>query len=378
VTSTNGTAQVCLVDDQPYDAEATLRGSVGGDVVIRARAPSELEPADLEKSDVILVDFELRSGWTRSGDIALLRHPPNGLAIAGVIRAHLLDMKPSRPRAIALYSAELEQVGHQLPPEVRGHALARLHDLEWVFEKKDRDSGRRILELCAAVRALTDDWPDNTEEAERELHRLLSVPVDAAWAGRAKDEIEDCYPPIHELSELSHTLALLRWLAQRVLPYPCFLSDGLSAAARLRLTPAAFDTLAGSTTDLAKELEATHYQGILSEFLGRRWWRAGLDDCLWRWTGGSLSSHDLRAALLQAGLEEPEPLSEPVVVLNNAYQGHGLAEVTDAVRIQPDDWPAFADPAWLRIDEALLSPRLRGLVIRDDRKRLPAAEPPGE
>jgi hypothetical protein len=367
--------QICIVDDQPDKAEATLRGSVGGSVVIRARNPLELEPDDLEASDVILVDFQLESGWMRSSDIPIVRHPPNGLALAGVIRAHLLDAKSTRPRAIALYSAELQQVGGQLPPEVRGHAIARLHDLEWVFEKMDSNAGRMILDLGHAVRALHGQWPDNTAEAESELHRLLAVPSEAEWAGRAADEIEDCYPPIHELSELSHTLALLRWLAQRVLPYPCFLADSLYAAGRLRLTREGFEKVATSGTQYAKDLEQIQFHGILGGFLGARWWRAGLDDCLWRWTDGSLSGRDLREALSHEGIEVAEALTEPVVVLNDHYQPEAIIDVEETVRVQPDDWPPYADAARVRIQDAVASPRLRGLVIRDDRKRLPERSP---
>lgn len=372
---TSGNPVICLVDDQPDKAEATLRGGIERSVVILPRSPSELELSDLETADIILVDFELRARWSRPDGIPIARHPPDGLALAAVIRAHVADAEVNRPRAIALYSAELQKVGEQLPSEVRGHALARLHDLEWVFEKMDADAGRKIVALGWAVHELHAEWPDTAAEAERELHRLLAVPDDAEWSAQAAHEIEDCHPPIHELSELSQTLALLRWLAQRVLPYPCFLADRLYAAARLRLTPEAFDLVAESDSPYAKDLGEVRYQGILSEFLGPRWWRTGLDTCLWRWTGGTLSSRELRATLAKDHLDVPESVPEPVVVINDSYQPHAIVDVGQAVRVQPDDWPPFAELAWVRIEDALASPRLRGLVVRDDRPRLSTAAP---
>jgi hypothetical protein len=361
---------VCLVDDQPSKAEATLRGGIGTAAVIRPRHPEELTIADLTSADVILVDFELRTSWTRVVDLPITRHPPDGLALAAVIRAHLDTVPAKRARAIALYSAELQRVGAQLPAEVRGYALARLHDLEWVFEKMDPDAGRKILALAEAVRSLHGEWPDNTPAAEGELQRLLAAPWEQEWTLRAVDEIEDCHPPIHELSELSHTLALLRWFAQRILPYPCFLADTLHAAARLRVTRDAFAKIAASDSRYGKELADVRYQGILADFLGKRWWRAGIDDCLWRWTDGTLSARDVRKRLESDGFDLPESIAQPVVVIDDAYQPQAIADIEDAVRVQPDDWPPFAEPAWASISNARHSPRLRGLVVRDDRARL--------
>jgi hypothetical protein len=365
---------ICLVDDQPDKAEATLRGSVGSEVVIRARHPSELDYPDLEDADIILVDFELRTRWSRSGGGVLARHPPDGLALAGVIRSHISTFERARPQAIGLYSAELRKVSQQLPAEVRGYAFARLHDLEWVFEKMDDDAGRKILGLGLAVQRLARTWPENAPEAEQELHNLLALPEDVDWSERAADEIEDCHPPIHELSELSHTLALLRWFAQRVLPYPCFLADRFYAAARLRLAPHTFDELVASKTSFGRDLDQVRYRGMLDDFLGVRWWRAGLDTCLWQWTDGSLSARDLASILAKEGVRDPTTTIEPVVVIDEHYQAHSIANVEQALRVQPDDWPSFAEPAWALIEDVIASPRLRGLVIRDHRARLAAEE----
>jgi hypothetical protein len=47
-----------------------------------------------------------------------------------------------------------------------------------------------------------------------------------------------------------------------------------------------------------------------------------------------------------------------------------FAAMEDAVRIRPDDWPPYADQPWTRIELALDEPRLRALVVAEDREKL--------
>ena len=42
-------------------------------------------------------------------------------------------------------------------------------------------------------------------------------------------------------------------------------------------------------------------------------------------------------------------------------------EVTTAVRLQPDDWPTYADDPWLSTESVDLNPDLEALIVIDDR-----------
>jgi hypothetical protein len=44
--------------------------------------------------------------------------------------------------------------------------------------------------------------------------------------------------------------------------------------------------------------------------------------------------------------------------------------VSDAVRIQPDDWPAYAEPAWASLSVVRGDSRLGALVVEDDRAKV--------
>jgi len=46
--------------------------------------------------------------------------------------------------------------------------------------------------------------------------------------------------------------------------------------------------------------------------------------------------------------------------------------VENAVRVQPDDWPSFADAAWMPLELVAQDKALRQLVVHEDRDRLPA------
>jgi hypothetical protein len=48
-------------------------------------------------------------------------------------------------------------------------------------------------------------------------------------------------------------------------------------------------------------------------------------------------------------------------------------DITQAVRIQPDDWPVFAEQAWARLVDAREHPQLATAVIAADRNKLSSA-----
>ena len=66
---------------------------------------------------------------------------------------------------------------------------------------------------------------------------------------------------------------------------------------------------------------------------------------------------------------EPTASPQPVVCVDENYQPLSEAcDSTEVVRIQPDDWPPYADLAWTTITLARENPRLSALVLEQDRE----------
>ncbi|MEA2230469.1 MAG: hypothetical protein QOD83_285 [Solirubrobacteraceae bacterium] len=371
--------RVLIIDDEPVEARALMHA-----LVRQGKAdiyePDDLTPDVLNGNDVILVDYDLSQWPAAMQDADPARSPADGLALAAVLRSRVMpDYRKGRPVAFALHSSQLDRIGGNLDREVREHAIARVHNLEWVFDKRP-DTGlpplaERVWQFAAAVRSLPDSWPAEPDEARQALAALLEwsdqLPAaDLAWA-----HVLRCHPPLHELSVATDGLTCLRWLAHRILPYPCFLSDALHVAVRLHLDP---DELRndgeGDLDGLAHALAQRRYGGALSELVGPRWWRAAIDEWLWSLgSGAPLDGAALHAALERVAGRTLKPLDidSPVVVLDERYRPQPKpASIADAVRIQPDDWPPFADDAWATLDLVAEHPRLRDQVVPDDRDLL--------
>lgn len=154
------------------------------------------------------------------------------------------------------------------------------------------------------------------------------------------------------------------------MPYPCFLFDTHHLAVRLRVTHRSL--IAALDTGLGKLLEPAAYRGVLADFLGARWWRAGVESLLWE-LGGSMAAKRLHLRLADiAGVSvEPLTISEPVVCIDENYAA--LDEPfggDDVVRIMPDDWPSYAGQAWTTVALAHEHPRLAAIVTESDLTRL--------
>ena len=168
-------------------------------------------------------------------------------------------------------------------------------------------------------------------------------------------------------------MLFLRWLLHQVLPYPCFLWDVNWVAARLRLHVDELERLMDSDCDLARDLERMKYSGILKGFLGNRWWRTAMEDYAWELGGGSLSGpreFDDRLRKKAAADVALVRVPDPVVCLDSEFQPHGVASPQDAVRVRPDYWPPFADPAWMTIDTVRDDAELRAMVVPLDQYRV--------
>jgi hypothetical protein len=71
------------------------------------------------------------------------------------------------------------------------------------------------------------------------------------------------------------------------------------------------------------------------------------------------------------GALQPSAEREPVVCVDADLRPLPTSQkASAAVRIQPDDWPIYADQPWVTLDLARSNPRIAAIVIQQDRDRL--------
>lgn len=385
---------VLFIDDSELTSQLELERNLGQhDVNVRLRPPEEAIESDLRWADVVVVDYFLTNWPERDDTASVARAPRDGLAAAASIRSALLPPLTERgpgspaPRAVAfaLWSGNLKEASFDLPEVVLPHVFSRENNIEWAFRREEllADEGARQVALLAyAVQALPERWPREAPLAEEQMFAMLDLGTgeetsgEKFWIADARRQALDCRPPLHELSERSHGLVLLRWLLHRIFPYPCFLFDELQLCARLRV-----DALEGGHTDvdsLYRTLAPYEYTGMLAGFRGRRWWRAGVEDWLFTATEGQSGSPGEVASIAKChGALVTKTWVRPVVVIGgDLARSSTFAEVEQTVRVRPDDWPPFADDAFALRDEARVDPGLRDLVDPADRPLLESAPMP--
>jgi hypothetical protein len=288
------------------------------------------------------------------------------VALAAVLRSHTgIDSQ----KAFALHSGRLDGLSGGLPPASHLHVIARLNNLEWVFSKTDTDNARplpqQVLSLARALGRLPSTWPTSQPGRMRTILEHLLKISDRKWRERAWKHVEECHPPIHDLSPPMHEVAVIRWMLHSILPYSTFLWDFRYLAARLRVTPRSLVTALNKTDSFAKTLGQFRYTGILHDFVEDRWWRPGVEHWLWDLT----KANTFDVAALSKSLRrlsrhlEPVSIKEPVVVFDAELRPtDDLSELAEAVELQPDDWPPYAGRPWARRDIASATPRLRSLI----------------
>ena len=358
--------RILLVDDQE-EMQSPLIGTLDSHGY-RAVAlhPENVTVADVQESHLVLVDYHLQD-WPERDTASFSRQPSTGIALLAVLRDHFRSAN-DHPIGFALNTARFRELPNSLPPPVTKHALARAHNFEWIFDKETPADVLAMCSLASACRDLPDNW-----EAYRSfdhLERLLGLP-DTPWSDIARMDVMECRPPIHELSGSTDGLAFVRWLLHRILPYPCFLYDKHSLAVRLGLPTAELEPII--TTNLAPDadvLEPVRYHGILSSFAGPRWWRAGVEALLWIQTRSKPFNRDAIRRFVQSISPHPLRSIPPrfgVLAINEHYDFFGFpVEISSAVRVQPDDWPPYADDSWTTRSAFEQSEVLQAIALPDD------------
>ncbi len=368
---------VVVVDDEPETQRTVFRHAPPERARFEILSPDEVDEEVLNSADLVMVDYVIDNWEARDNTPRLGLRPGNGIALTAVLREHAGRLE--NPTGFALNTGKPGALW-LTPAETRTHLIARNYNLEWVFLKSDGDQNiRQAISLASAIRRLPPTWPgDDHARATYLVQRLLGLMRGTdedsrpPWTSMALSDVESCRPPLTELAERNHGLLFLRWLLQRILPYPCFLYDSHRLAARLRVSHACLKgALVG---ELGDWLRPYIFQGVLQDFAGDRWWRSGVEYALWEITGGlSVTAGDLREELSRRANVELRPAlaADPIICIDENYQVLDEAlSLGQVVRIQPDDWPSYASQAWTTIELAKQHPRLRAMVLDEGQDQL--------
>jgi hypothetical protein len=127
--------------------------------------------------------------------------------------------------------------------------------------------------------------------------------------------------------------------------------------------------LAPSTNWLA-ELQRVRYTGPLESFMGRRWWRPGIDQLVWLLDEAAAKSGTRLEALVSAvpGFQfgELKPSSSHAVMFNEDLLETAIGTIEEAIQVHPPGWPAEALEPWMRKAEVKADPVLMAMADPND------------
>lgn len=293
----------------------------------------------------------------------------NGLSLFQKWRAAMGD---GRPTTVVVSNDLQKALGQDPGPIARRHVIAQRIGVEWIGDKS-RDTVERILQLEDAANGIAKSSKalegQNSGDLVFDLASfcldVLKVPAEASWANSAQRQVDRARPPRIGSGGGGVVRVTVGWLLAHVLPYPSFLLTDAEAALRLGVTPASVEKLERND---AGPLGAAVYKGPLCDFLGRRWWRAGIDRLAFDATGTEASYEEALAKATGSTDWEHLTLTEPVLLSNaDLVETNEVAEASECVRVVDEDFPADVEPAWVRINEAKADRQLAAKVIFEDR-----------
>jgi len=366
---TNARPFVLHIDDDDLSAWAQV-ANANTSIELEVVHPNEVTQELLEKASVVLVDLRL-DDWEERDQAPFALQLSNGLAVIPALQQKLVSSE--RPRAFALLTANKRNIARALPN--RAHLLARANNIEWVFDKapsagsSEAALASRISELAQAVVTLQDEWPaESARGARLALEQWLGLDSSVDWYHSAWSSVRRCFPPLHGFAKHTHGMGLLRWMLHKILPYPCFLLDEIQLAARLHVEPDSLLAALARKEALSKRLDAVRYRGQLSTFDGPRWWRAGVDALMFELSdefagdvAAAITSFDQKLQLL--------PWEAAFPVLDSELKQTKLASSADVAQVVPDDWPPYADFAWVLRSELDAEERFRAILVRGDEEQ---------
>ena len=364
----NALPKIALVDDHAEELtplSALLNESKK--TISGVYQPNDIDSDLLKTSDLIIVDYTLDS-WLDAANLdSISLTPPNGIALAAVLREHSKQLKQHPPTAFALITGQPGSLG-PLPAELRPHIVSRLNNLEWYFEKAsmgDPNTIRQMESLAEAVAGLPESIETELSDMTGLIRFLGASKHDLEE--RLSDSVQRCYPPMHQLAERSHGLIILRWLLHSILPHVTFLLDERALAARLYSTRQSLQEALRREPFVAF-LKSLTYDGPLADFDGERWWRDGIEQLLWDVSdGNSADASKIRASIeRETGVTlEPLEIVRPVLTVDADFAPEEDPSSSSAVvPLQLDGWPAYAEPPYLR--KSVLEERPELAIFVDD------------
>jgi len=370
-----GSARVLVVDDEDrtVDAERSLLRS--SRVEMRVVHPKEVEEVHLLNADLVLVDYRL-DGWAArdSPSVPISQRPQSGVSLATILQEHIRSLKKDQPTAVALHTAHLDDLlGPHLSLGVSRNVIARFHGLEWVFEKSDPRRWDQMSILAKAVWEIPNSWPTHEQSAMDLAVKLLDIDANHRSFFRCWRSIFDCQVPLGALTSDANGIQFLRWLLHQILPYPTFLLDEFRVAARLDISVDDFQEVVNDgKCRLARDLDSFSYSGVLTGFLGDRWWEGMLEDYIWELmndVGNGRKNVREELSRRAEGKHFSGIVPDPVVVLDASTfkPKRTFVSAPRVVRIRPEHWPSFADPAWLQIESVKNDSSLLRMVDLLDR-----------
>ena len=246
---------ILIIDDNPDLTNIELGDRATTDVI----HPQDVERADLNNADLVLVDYALEYWSERDNLSTISLQPATGMALAVVLREQVDQNKKDKLTAFALNTAHLGDIQGRFPPETAQHVLARLNNLEWIFSKKDPDLPNHYSQmfiLAKAVQRLPGQWSEDSDDSTSMVQQLLDMDEDNDSFERCWRDVKDCRVPIEELTEGGHGILFIRWLLHQVLPYPSFLWAEHWVAARFGISIEALRKVLEGDSDLGRGPES--------------------------------------------------------------------------------------------------------------------------
>ena len=365
---------ILFIDDEPDLIGPQVYQYLEGHAANATKHPQDVEMTDLITADIVLVDYRL-DHWPERDKLPIISlKPTSGMALAVLLREKVDQHEISNKTAFAINTAHLVDIQGRFSTETAQHVLARLNNLEWIFRKLDPNCYTQTLLLAKATQQLPNRWPIDTEETTTVVRRLLAMNESDLSFERCWQDVKSCRIPVDVLTTGNHGILFLRWLLHQVLPYPCFLWEKHWVAARLGISLLALEEVLEGDSDLSNDLNKMQYTGVLSGFLGDRWWRGAVEDFVWEQAGGrtadSLVLHE--ALNRRAGMDLNFINDSPALVSLDAKllpTGQFLSP-RNAVTLCPDHWPSFADSAWMDIETVRSDTILQSMVDPLDAHRV--------
>ncbi len=330
------------------------------------RQPEEITQSDVFDSDLVLIDHRLTNEQEQNALSYIPTVPKTGISLAAVLREYADESDdPRHITAFCLHTELIDQMRRGLPSATAQHVIASRSNLEWVFPTDEPRRFEQMIILAQAIRELQFDWPKTNVESSEKLKSVLGLKDENSWTDRCWREVRDYLPPVVEMSAGRFQIQVVRWLLHQVMPYCSFLGDEYWAAARLQITVQEFRRVTKGGSQLAEDLDSMRYSGLLSGFLGERWWRGAMEDYVCNLTRPPHYRGQIPdGASKRAGetLERVERDHGLLGLDQNLQPKQIFASIKNTVQLQLDYWPALAEPPWIEVEDVKKSPALMAIV----------------